>query len=122
MHRLHSHPRVLSSPGRSFAVGLATLWLGLGLSIGAAPLAWADGCYSCGGGSSEACKEYCRYTGSDTFEARKGCERKGCRVAGPAACPAAGAKICLAPSGPSRDSAAAETVAWCAAPPLRSPS
>ena len=35
----------------------------------------ADGCYICGSGSSEQCKNYCRYSGSDTFNARKDREK-----------------------------------------------
>ena len=46
------------------------------------PLAWASGCYLCGGGSSENCKNYCRYSGVDTFAARKECEKPGGRVSG----------------------------------------
>ena len=79
--------------------------------------AWADGCYTCGGGSSDACKDYCRYSGQDTFAARKSCESKGCKVGGTAACPTAvNAKVCRAPAAaPSRSVVAA--AAWCVAPP-----
>ncbi|MFN3603532.1 MAG: hypothetical protein ACK4UJ_02345 [Leptonema sp. (in: bacteria)] len=58
---------------------------------------YADGCYLCGSGSSSNCKDYCRYTGSDTFENRKKCEKAGCKITGTASCPtAANYKICNA--------------------------
>jgi hypothetical protein len=77
--------------------------------------AWADGCYTCGGGSKDACRDYCRYSGQDTFAARKGCESKGCKVSGTAACPTAEhAKICLAPVPAGASWAVA---ARCVAPP-----
>lgn len=56
---------------------------------------YADGCYTCGSGSSENCKHYCRYSGSDTFENRKKCEKAGCKISGTASCPtAANYKVC----------------------------
>jgi len=56
---------------------------------------FADGCYICGSGSSENCKHYCRYSGSDTFENRKKCEQAGCKVSGTASCPtASNYKVC----------------------------
>jgi hypothetical protein len=58
----------------------------------------ADGCYICGSGSSEQCKNYCRYSGSDTFNARKDCEKRGCKVSGTASCPTAvNYKVCMIP-------------------------
>ncbi len=63
-----------------------------------AKTARADGCYICGSGSQPQCKDYCRYTGKDTFPARKECEKKGCKIAGTASCPTAvNYKVCEAP-------------------------
>jgi hypothetical protein len=98
---------------------LSTLALGLAaacaLPVFSVSAAWADGCYTCGGGSSDACKDYCRYSGQDTFAARKTCESKGCKVSGTASCPtAANYKVCLAPA-PAQPVLAA--IPWCAAPP-----
>lgn len=85
------------------------------LPVLTASAAWADGCYTCGGGSNDACKDYCRYSGTDTFAARKACENKGCKVSGTSSCPtAANYKVCLAP-GPALPVLAA--IPWCAAPP-----
>lgn len=59
--------------------------------------AMASNCYICGSGSSDACKNYCKYSGSDTFEARKRCEKAGCKVTGTASCPTAvNYKVCVA--------------------------
>ena len=53
---------------------------------------------ACGSGSSEQCKNYCRYSGSDTFNARKDCEKRGCKVSGTASCPTAvNYKVCMIP-------------------------
>lgn len=66
------------------------------LLFAAAP-AMADGCYICGSGSSDACKNYCKYSGSDTSDARKRCEKAGCKVSGTASCPTAvNYKVCVA--------------------------
>ena len=98
---------------------LSTLALGLASACAlpalTASAAWADGCYSCAGGSSDACKDYCRYTGQNTFAAHKACEQKGCKVKDAVACPTqANYKICLAPA-PSLPVVAA--IPWCPAPP-----
>lgn len=75
----------------------------------------AEGCYTCGSGSSAACKDYCRYA-ADTFEARKACEQRGCKVSGTGSCPTAvNYKVCLAPAQKSDITALA--IAWCAAAP-----
>lgn len=59
----------------------------------------ADGCYLCGSGSSTACQDYCRYTGADTFTARKLCAKRGCKVSGTSSCPTSGGyKICRSSS------------------------
>ncbi|PJZ68227.1 hypothetical protein CH373_17810 [Leptospira perolatii] len=49
----------------------------------------ADGCYLCGSGSSDACRDYCRYYGEETWDNRKKCENAGCRVSGTGSCPSA---------------------------------
>ena len=90
------------------------------LPVMTAATAQADGCYICGGGSSAACKDYCRYSGQDTFAARKLCESKGCRVSGTSSCPTAvNYKVCLAPakSAPGGSGPTVAAIAWCAAPP-----
>lgn len=73
-------------------------WLGLlSVLLLAATPAMADNCYMCGSGSSDACKNYCKYSGSDTSEARKKCQAAGCKISGTASCPtAANYKICVA--------------------------
>lgn len=77
----------------------------------------ADGCYICASGSTEACKNYCRYSGPDTFAARKACEQRGCKIGGTASCPTAvNYKVCMAPPAPSDGKGADQTVAMCVAP------
>ncbi|MBE8364576.1 hypothetical protein [Leptospira borgpetersenii] len=57
----------------------------------------ADGCYICTSGSADHCRDYCRYIGSDTFDNRKKCQDKGCKVGGTASCPtASNYKVCSA--------------------------
>lgn len=78
---------------------LHTLLLLMGLfifiGVGGNSKIYADGCYTCGSGSSENCKHYCKYSGSDTFENRKKCEKAGCKISGTASCPtAANYKVC----------------------------
>jgi len=66
------------------------------LAFTAAPL-FADGCFICGSGSADNCKDYCKYSGSDTFDNRKKCEKAGCKVSGTASCPSASNyKVCSA--------------------------
>lgn len=62
--------------------------------------AQADGCYICSSGSTDACKDYCRYSGSDTQANRDKCKKAGCKIGGTASCPTAvNYKVCSA-SGP----------------------
>ncbi len=57
----------------------------------------ADGCYNCASGSS--CGNQCRYGSSDTFAARKACEKKGCKITGTSSCSrAANVKVCQRPA------------------------
>ncbi len=59
--------------------------------------AMADNCYLCGSGSTDACKNYCKYSGPDTFENRKKCQAAGCKITGTSSCPtAANYKVCVA--------------------------
>lgn len=61
----------------------------------------ADGCYLCSVNSSDACRDYCRFSGSDSFDTRKRCENKGCKITGTAACPtASNYKVCSAKFDP----------------------
>ena len=77
----------------------------------------ADGCYICAGGSAPHCKDYCRYSGPDTFDARKTCERKGCKIGGTASCPTAvNYKVCSAPTQSTQNGQAVATIAGCAPP------
>jgi hypothetical protein len=74
---------------------LAILLAACALVTLAAPQLFADGCYICGSGSSDSCKHYCRYSGSDTFANRKECEKRGCKISGTASCPTAvNYKVC----------------------------
>ncbi|MGJ4787164.1 hypothetical protein EHQ52_09080 [Leptospira koniambonensis] len=55
----------------------------------------ADGCYLCSVNSADVCRDYCRFSGSDSFDTRKRCETKGCKITGTAACPtASNYKVC----------------------------
>nr|WP_156844582.1 hypothetical protein [Leptospira wolffii] len=60
-----------------------------------APNLFADGCYLCSAGSFDSCRDYCRFSGNDSFDTRKKCESKGCKITGTAACPtASNYKVC----------------------------
>lgn len=85
----------------------------------ATPFASADGCYLCGSGSTEACKNYCRYSGEDTFAARKLCQTRGCKISGTGSCPTAvNYKVCMAPTTPTGTTVA--SIPWCSSAPPRS--
>jgi len=63
------------------------------LAIAMPATSFAGGCYLCGSGSSNGCQQ-CAYS-SDTGEARKACEAKGCKISGTASCStAANVKVC----------------------------
>jgi len=56
----------------------------------------SEGCYICQRGSS--CGEQCSYGAKDTSEARKACEKKGCKIGGTKSCStAANVKTCTLP-------------------------
>jgi hypothetical protein len=66
------------------------------LAFAAVPV-FADGCFICGSGSADKCKDYCKYSGSDNWDNRKKCESAGCKVSGTASCPSASNyKVCSA--------------------------
>ncbi len=79
---------------------LTALAFALVVSLVLAPReASADGCYICAAGSSDVCRNYCRYTGSDTQQNRDRCRTMGCVIGGTASCPqAVNYHICLAPT------------------------
>jgi hypothetical protein len=89
--------------------------LGTVLVLAAPAVSAAGGCYVCGAGSAVVCRDYCRYDGADTFDARHRCAAKGCRVSGTSTCPSqggqGGAQVCEAPRN-----AGAGTVAQCEMP------
>lgn len=73
---------------------MRSLLLAFALLVAAPTAALADGCYLCGSGSSNGCNQ-CRYGSSDTGDARKACEKKGCKITGTASCSsAANVKVC----------------------------
>lgn len=95
---------------------MSRLILAAALVLSLSPLvARAEGCYTCGAGSSPQCRDYCRYPGADTFDARKTCEKKGCRIGSPTPCPSGGnAVICRAPAAAQPIIA---SIPWCAPDP-----
>jgi hypothetical protein len=75
-----------------FQIFLATA-LAFGLGFIAPTAIKADGCYMCASGSS--CGNQCRYGSSDTQDARKACEKRGCKITGTTSCStAANVKVC----------------------------
>lgn len=61
-------------------------------TLATATSALADGCYNCGSGSP--CNQ-CRYGDKDTQDARKRCEKSGCKISGTSSCStAANVKVC----------------------------
>ena len=86
------------------------------VSAAAPGVARADECYLCGSGSTANCKDYCRYGKTfreDTFEARKACEKRGCKVSGTGSCPtAANYKVCRVEPAQTPGTAVA-AIDWC---------
>jgi hypothetical protein len=74
--------------------------------------ALAEGCYLCSSGGS--CNQ-CSYGDKDTADARKACEKKGCKITGTASCSkASNVKVCANQS--TRDGALAQLdrpAPWC---------
>jgi ABC-type sugar transport system substrate-binding protein len=78
---------------------LASAALALALAFGftAAPASASEGCYICKQGSDGGCQQ-CAYGSKDTSEARKACEKRGCKIGGTKACStASNAKTCALP-------------------------
>ena len=72
---------------------ISSLLVALTLFFAAAGAARADGCYTCGTGSTNGCQE-CRYK-EETWAARHDCEAKGCKVSGTTSCStASNVKVC----------------------------
>ncbi len=66
----------------------------------------SEGCYICTSASSGGCQQ-CAYGSKDTQEARKACEKRGCKVGGTKSCStAANAKTCEMPKASSMVTAA----------------
>lgn len=93
---------------QAFVCAMALLGAG---SVGLGGVARAsEGCYNCGSGSAGGCQQ-CPYGAKDTFDARKACEKRGCKISGTGSCSsAANVKKC------SLDDAKSiyEAVAWTA--------
>jgi len=82
-----------------FVAALIVAVIALGFT--AATPARADGCYICTSGSSDICKNQCKYRGQDAQENRKRCRDAGCKIGGTASCStAANIKVCLSDSAP----------------------
>jgi len=57
----------------------------------------SEGCYICTSASAGGCQQ-CAYGAKDTQEARKACEKRGCKIGGTKSCStAANAKTCEMP-------------------------
>ena len=57
----------------------------------------SEGCYICTSASAGGCQQ-CSYGSKDTSEARKACEKRGCKIGGTKACStASNAKTCEMP-------------------------
>jgi hypothetical protein len=58
----------------------------------------SEGCYICKSGSEGGCQQ-CSYGSKDTQEARKACEKRGCKIGGTKSCStASNAKSCALPT------------------------
>ena len=64
----------------------AALILALSLGFASSPTAASEGCYVCKKSASQNSCEQCAYGSKDTSEARKACEKRGCKISGTAAC------------------------------------
>lgn len=78
----------------------AALLIALSFFFFAVPAAASEGCYVCKSGSSNGCGQ-CAYGSKDTAEARKACEKRGCKIGGTAPCDTKpSAKTCMLPTSP----------------------
>lgn len=70
--------------------------LATGLAMPSAAFA-SEGCYTCKSDSAGGCRQ-CKYGNKDTFEARKECEKRGCKIGGTTMCStASNVKTCALP-------------------------
>jgi len=77
-----------------------TLALALALGFTTPPAAASEGCYVCKSGSTGGCQQ-CAYGSKDTSEARKACEKRGCKIGGTKPCAtSSGTKTCALPESP----------------------
>jgi hypothetical protein len=73
------------------------LTIALAVSFAPTTAAASEGCYICSSGSSGDCKQ-CPYGAKDTQEARKACEKRGCKIGGTTSCSTAvNIKSCALP-------------------------
>jgi hypothetical protein len=87
-------------------VASAALALALAFGLVASPAAASEGCYICKSGSDGGCQQ-CAYGSKDTQEARKACEKRGCKIGGTKSCStASNAKTCALPASSSTMTAA----------------
>ena len=87
-------------------VASAAIAIALAFGFAASPAAASEGCYICKMGSDGGCQQ-CAYGSKDTQEARKACEKRGCKIGGTKACStASNAKTCALPATSSTMTAA----------------
>ena len=70
----------------------AALALALSLGLASTPTFASEGCYVCKPSVSKNSCEQCAYGSKDTQEARKACEKRGCKISGTASCNTDGKK------------------------------
>ncbi|MEK0418389.1 MAG: hypothetical protein RI949_2395 [Pseudomonadota bacterium] len=87
-------------------IASAALALALALGFTTPPAAASEGCYICKSGSGSGCQQ-CAYGSKDTPEARKACEKRGCKIGGTKPCATASdTKTCALPASPTMLTAA----------------
>jgi len=64
----------------------AALILALSLGFASPPTSADEGCYICNAPASKNMCQQCPYGSKDTVEARKSCEKRGCKILGRAVC------------------------------------
>lgn len=81
-------------------IASASLALALALGFATPPAAASEGCYVCKSGSTVGCQQ-CAYGSKDTSEARKACEKRGCKISGTKPCATSSdTKTCALPESP----------------------
>jgi ABC-type sugar transport system substrate-binding protein len=79
-------------------VAALALALATSAALFAAPASASEGCYICTSASSGGCQQ-CPYGSKDSQEARKACEKRGCKIGGTKSCStASNAKTCSMPN------------------------